>query len=712
MSRRSATEIAREFDQLADAPNGEHQRRRWRSLMAEAGHNLTADSAWREFAADADHYRVDARPFDDPSDEPCSQPLSDEGPLLKMKQSQEAFELGQLKFSNLRSPVDFLAAHHFLEFIITDTKWRPLSKWGPQIPDLKRWKLTKDDGTTIELQSDVHPGKDTLFDDFIMLLSRIASEALGRIETQEKWLVQRHAAMKEARVNAVVQHIDAKLAEKPGDVQRVELEGSREAAVHQLRMIEQAKELETREWHDQQRIRAESALIIAAAVPLENLVWDGLHLESITLPEKIHHAVSRVVHDPEGELLAMSPEDASKAITAIRVIRDHEQRGPLPIALPDFRAIHKTAKPWFVIEHIENDFMLFHYTMAALIKIRQRCQFEPGTHWVLDARTRALIKHCLETPTLPDSAKQHLGDIYVRSQPASLDQITTGISQLDIASMMIRLRPTRISGISVALRESDEVIELSHGSSTDLPTQAGAAKQSVHSRKPVNDKAGPEQRGGQDQLRTRSDDTCTSQFQMHIVGGDVDFTFGEERKTFSAHVGFNHIAWLLRTPGQELDPIKLRHLSSDAEIGTTDSKEAFGLELRNNALASGRGSGIPVGEIVDEKTLTQCQERVEEIDEKIKELKSNDDIASTEELCKEKHELEKYVAGAVRRGGMPRINSTERQNAQRNAKRAIDRALKKIKPKMPKLFEHFSRNLRSGPEFSYSSDLQWVVNIT
>ncbi len=463
---REAIQVANDFQSLRDEGDRDQRRRRFRELMAECGASLQCDSKWKSLKfvdptidtiSHSSISNLHASPFKNTS-------ASD---LISwLKERQEEYEVKFHSISYWRTAIDFHNAHHFLEYLFNRATIGALAKWNAQLPPLATWTFRDAKGDEFTLVSDTYPGTDSQLDDYHSVIALASIEALQEVDLKTKEFVENHETSKEMRLRATLQHIDQLL---PDDSNKAEIDSSRRSVLCQISEIEEEGKANAENIMIHTKAKTEDGTIRNAALFLETHLLGSLHTNEIELPDNLHKAICKVVQDSDGALRVMSPTDASKTIRAMRSLLDQEGHSPLPIALPEFRSIRKSNDPWFVVEWVESDFMLFHYTMAAIIKTRTYLQLNPGISLVLESRTRALLKLCIETPTLPKNLLQLFEKIYLHTEPTSLDQIEQAVRFLDESTTKITTRPTRIPKVAILLRYEYERIEMPHGSITELP---------------------------------------------------------------------------------------------------------------------------------------------------------------------------------------------------------------------------------------------------
>ena len=160
--------------------------------------------------------------------------------------------------------------------------------------------------------------------------------------------------------------------------------------------------------------------------------------------------------------------------------------------------------------------------------------------------------------------------------------------------------------------------------------------------------------------------------------------------------GLHYIAALLREPGREVHALDL--------LGAPSSRDEPGAP---------RPRGGDAGPILDAEAKAQYRERLEDLDEKLREAEQWNDRERAARAKEEREALAHELAAAVGLGGRDRKAASDAERARINVTRAIKAALERIVEHSPELGRHLDATLRTGQFCTYEPDprvtLRWEL---
>jgi hypothetical protein len=155
------------------------------------------------------------------------------------------------------------------------------------------------------------------------------------------------------------------------------------------------------------------------------------------------------------------------------------------------------------------------------------------------------------------------------------------------------------------------------------------------------------------------------------------------RKSIGDSVGMTYIRQLLQSPGQEAHAIILRG------VGATEGMTPI------------VGSA---GDVLDGQALKQYRERLQDLDEDIREAEANNDLGRAERLKEESEAITAEIGRATGLGGRNRRAADDRERARQSVSAAIHRALRAINKEHKPLWQHLDNSLKIGEFLYYRPD--------
>ena len=152
-------------------------------------------------------------------------------------------------------------------------------------------------------------------------------------------------------------------------------------------------------------------------------------------------------------------------------------------------------------------------------------------------------------------------------------------------------------------------------------------------------------------------------------------------KSVGHSLGMTYICYLLQNPGQEIHAVSLR------------------ANLHQKLSCS-----VVEDEVIDNKTIKDCKERLEEINMHLDEEDPRVDLDLKEQLKDERKKLKSEISRGTDRSGKPRKVSTDRERARQSVSKAISTALKAIQKVNEPLWLHLYHSIRTGEYLSYRPD--------
>jgi hypothetical protein len=168
--------------------------------------------------------------------------------------------------------------------------------------------------------------------------------------------------------------------------------------------------------------------------------------------------------------------------------------------------------------------------------------------------------------------------------------------------------------------------------------------------------------------------------------------------------GLRYIAYLLRYPEQDFHVLRLIHeveesqSNNNGDIHKKMEKRKFpeeGLVISNFG---------DVGEVIDAQALAEYRQKIEELEEEIREAEDNIDLARFEKLRDEKEFLENQILAASGLMGRTRKFDDPVERARKSITNRINDSRKKIQKDHPILGQHLRNCIKTGPFCSYTPD--------
>jgi hypothetical protein len=170
--------------------------------------------------------------------------------------------------------------------------------------------------------------------------------------------------------------------------------------------------------------------------------------------------------------------------------------------------------------------------------------------------------------------------------------------------------------------------------------------------------------------------------------------------------------WMIRFAGKTHHLRDSKGLFYISILINTPDREYHAAQL----FAAGAGMEAPLvlgsaGQVLDERARKSYQERIEDLQEGIREAEANNDLGRKQLLQAELDELITQLANATGLGGRNRTASDDAEKVRKSVSMAITRSLSVIKKKNPELWRHLKNALNMGQFLSYSPDspIPWVT---
>ena len=170
----------------------------------------------------------------------------------------------------------------------------------------------------------------------------------------------------------------------------------------------------------------------------------------------------------------------------------------------------------------------------------------------------------------------------------------------------------------------------------------------------------------------------------------------------SRRIGLAYIAHLLRSPGisvscRELQAAGSGDFSANVILGEEEKRELHTFE-----------SGLY--EVLDPKARKQYRERLESIENELREAELNNDLGRRETLATEKEALIDQLRSATGFGGRRRRFPDDTERARKAVLKAITDAIKAIEKYDAKLAAHLTDSIQTGGSCCYIDDgITWDV---
>lgn len=164
--------------------------------------------------------------------------------------------------------------------------------------------------------------------------------------------------------------------------------------------------------------------------------------------------------------------------------------------------------------------------------------------------------------------------------------------------------------------------------------------------------------------------------------------------------GLRYLAHLLGNPGRELHVLHLVALGRGPEPdGRSTDAAPPGPSEPGIGVTTERGEAI-----LDARAAAAYRERLNELEDEIREAEAWSDIERAARLKEEREFLTRELAAAFGLGGRARTTSTAAERARINVTKAIRSALSRIGRQDPSLGAHLDRTIRTGTFCSYQPD--------
>jgi len=178
----------------------------------------------------------------------------------------------------------------------------------------------------------------------------------------------------------------------------------------------------------------------------------------------------------------------------------------------------------------------------------------------------------------------------------------------------------------------------------------------------------------------------------------------EGRKVTYRHAGrgFEYIEELLLHPYQPIPCGHLRQLyqTDPGLVSTDDFTEKKAMPENTCAGFPFLPEASPI-EVADEQTIQECKLRLMDLIDEEAELMKYHDLARLEAVRDEKSALLDYLKQILSPLGRPRYLHHQQRNDYSAVKQAIQRALKKLEPDFPVLYNDLTDHLEFGLNVCY-----------
>lgn len=195
-------------------------------------------------------------------------------------------------------------------------------------------------------------------------------------------------------------------------------------------------------------------------------------------------------------------------------------------------------------------------------------------------------------------------------------------------------------------------------------------------------------------------------------GDDWEIQFrGGSRHPFQDLDGLLYL-WILvahpsrRYTAQELNGCKNQYRASPEQRSTIAAADLLAESLEaDRDVGRGFNFSMGAGPVLDQGTRQQCWERLQEIEEELREANASQSMAKCIGLQEEKDYLVRELKAAVGYHGREVELSSEVKKARDKVRNAITRAIAKIGKKDSALARHLQNSIKFQPVFAYSPEV-------
>lgn len=166
--------------------------------------------------------------------------------------------------------------------------------------------------------------------------------------------------------------------------------------------------------------------------------------------------------------------------------------------------------------------------------------------------------------------------------------------------------------------------------------------------------------------------------------------------------GMLYIAPLLEKPHQPISALKLAAQKNDTKL----MNQGKVVEKKSIIEDSGKPQ-----DLVDKDYLTDCKQRLDEIEEELRKAEKNNDPAEKDRLERERGQIRDLLKPALNLSGKSRSFSDNVQKTRVAVTMAIIRALKNINEHHPSLYRHLDNSIQRGTDFAYQPEkkISWQL---
>lgn len=211
----------------------------------------------------------------------------------------------------------------------------------------------------------------------------------------------------------------------------------------------------------------------------------------------------------------------------------------------------------------------------------------------------------------------------------------------------------------------------------------------------------------QEQAETEQDIKPVKELQAENVfkktGDSWTVRFQENTASIKDSRGMAYIACLLAKSDKPIAALTLANLKIDTKLMTQ------GKVVENDAVSN--DSGKPQ-DLVDKDYLTECNQRLHEIEEELRKAEKNNDPAEKDRLERERGQIRDLLKPALNLSGKSRSFSDDVQKARVAVSMAIIRALKNINEHHSSLYRHLDNSIQRGTDFAYQPEkkISWQLS--
>jgi hypothetical protein len=193
---------------------------------------------------------------------------------------------------------------------------------------------------------------------------------------------------------------------------------------------------------------------------------------------------------------------------------------------------------------------------------------------------------------------------------------------------------------------------------------------------------------------------------IRFLGGSWEIEFDGNRKGYANNVGFQYLAMLLKTPGEDWPAWKLQASIVNPNPATGTVKNARRNKPDKNAPGD-IGSQYP---IMDRAYQDNVKQQLQKLSNDRAELDPEDpaDKVQIAEIDKESREIAEQLRGAKNIHGRDRMMSANAERARKAVKEALDRVLNRIKERQPEAHQILQTGLHTGNSLRYTGP-SWEV---